>query len=72
MKSSIKWLLIVTEKPSSKIIQILDKNILDKNDWNTFWKVVAGLNMAGKINGGDKYGGLVQKPPHYPRHNYPT
>ena len=50
------------------MIQILDKNILYKNRWNTFWKVVAGLIMAGKNNGGDKYGGLADNPPHYPRH----
>ena len=28
---------------------------------------VAALNMAGKIMGGDKYGGIL-----YPRHKYPT
>ena len=28
--------------------------------------------LVGKINDGDKYGGLAEEPPHYPRHKYPT
>lgn len=27
--------------------------------------------FVGKIIGGDKYGGLAEKPPNYPRHKYP-
>ena len=26
---------------------------------------MAGFFVAGKINGGDKYGGLAEKPPHF-------
>ena len=29
-----------------------------------------GFFVAAKINGGDKYGGFTEKPPHYPRHLY--
>ena len=29
---------------------------------------MAGFIVAGKNNGGDKYGGLADNPPHYPRH----